>query len=111
MRTKVFLAVAIFAILLGCSQRPNEGPVAGAKPFEVKCSEPVPEFTLGEKSNPSAAKVAELCSCVWKSLQGWERETSIKIKAGKESEVSALNMRAFPARFGDRLKECGAMSL
>jgi hypothetical protein len=30
---------------------------------------------------------------------------------GKQSEVSALNMQAFAARFGKAVEECGGMKL
>lgn len=78
-----------------------------AKPFEVRCKEPLPVFTLGEKSAPTNQQVNELCSCVWTSLKGWERDASTKVASGKEEELSFVHRRAFPARFAQRLDECG----
>jgi len=82
-----------------------------AKPYEVRCQEPVPTFTLGEKSNPTKAQVTTLCACIWQSLGTWEREASAKIARGRESEVSQMHLRAFPARFGGALEKCGGMRL
>lgn len=84
---------------------------SSAKPYEVQCKEPLPTFTLGEKSNPTKAQEAALCACVWQNLGGWERDVSMKIAKGRESEVSQVHLRAFPARFGSALEKCGGMKL
>jgi len=80
-------------------------------PFVVKCSEPIPEFTLGRNSHPNKAQVQQLCSCIWDHMNGWDKETSRDIVEGRASEVSSLYMRAFPSRFGQRVKECGGKDL
>jgi hypothetical protein len=78
----------------------------------MRCTEqPLPEFTLGPQSNPTAQQQVELCGCVWSRLGSWERRTSESIAQEKQSEVSELNMRAFPARFGKAIEECGGMKL
>ena len=82
-----------------------------AKPYEARCKEPLPTFTLGEKSNPTKAQEAALCACIWQNLGGWEREVSEKIAKGKEREVSQMHMRAFPPRFGSAIEKCGGMKL
>lgn len=84
---------------------------SSAKPYEVQCKEPLPTFTLGEKSNPTKAQEAALCTCIWQNLGGWERDVSTKIAKGRESEVSQIHLRAFPARFGSALEKCGGMKL
>jgi hypothetical protein len=86
-------------------------PSVAADPFVVVCREPIPEFTLGSHSNPSEAEVQRLCACVWESLKGWEKDTARAIAEKRTGDVSALNMREFPSRFGSRLKECGGMDL
>ena len=97
----------IAALLLG----PAGVAPSSAKPYEVRCKEPLPMFTLGEKSNPTKAQEATLCRCIWANLGSWERKTSEKIAAGKESEVSQLQLRAFPARFGSAVEKCGGMKV
>ena len=82
-----------------------------AEPYEVRCKEPLPTFTLGEKSKPSKAQEAALCACIWQNLGGWERDVSAKIAKGQESDVSQMHLRAFPARFGGALEKCGGMKL
>jgi hypothetical protein len=82
-----------------------------ADPFVVVCREPIPKFTLGPHSNPSEAEVQRLCACIWEKLNGWEKDTARAIAEGREGDVSALNMRAFPSRFGSAIKECGGMDL
>jgi hypothetical protein len=44
-------------------------------------------------------------------LGEWERNAAQKIAEGKESEVSAVERRAFPTRFGKALEKCGGMTL
>jgi hypothetical protein len=95
------------ALLLGPA---GTGP-SSAKPYEVRCKEPLPVFTLGENSNPTKSQEATLCGCIWENLGSWERKTSERIAAGKESEVSQLHLRAFPARFGSVVEKCGGMKL
>ena len=84
---------------------------SSAKPYEARCKEPLPTFTLGEKSSPTKAQEAALCACIWQNLGGWEREVSEKIAKGKEREVSQMHMRAFPARFGSAIEKCDGMKL
>jgi hypothetical protein len=84
-------------------------PAGAARSF--KCSkEPLPEFTLGEHSNPSNAQVEQLCACIWSKFPegGWERRTSAKISAGEDP---GWRGRALPSRFGAALKACGGDKL
>lgn len=107
-RLKVVAYFWLMAVLLSVS---IGAELANAKPYEVRCKEPLPLFTLGEKSNPTKAQEAALCTCIWENLGSWERQTSEKIVAGKESEISQLYLRAFPARFGKAVEKCGGMKL
>ncbi len=47
-----------------------------AEPMSIRCPQPLPEFILGEKSNPSQQQIKSLCQCIWDRfpLNGWERE-------------------------------------
>jgi hypothetical protein len=108
---QIALVVSLTAALVGCGQESPPAETTG-EPFVMRCPEqPLPEFTLGPHSHPSSEQQEKLCSCIWSNLGKWERETSEKISQGKQSEVSALNMRAFPARFGKAIEECGGMEL
>jgi hypothetical protein len=109
MRLRVLVATVL---LVSCDgeERTSSSP-SQATPYEVHCSEPLPVFTLGEKSTPTKDQEAALCACIWQSLGSWEREVSKKITEGKQSEVSGLHMRAFPSRFGSAVKKCGGMKL
>jgi len=102
------VAMVLAGALGGCSR---EQPSPGGKPYEVKCREPLPVFTLGEKSNPTKAQETALCTCIWNGLGSWEREVSEKIAARKESEVSEMQLRAFSSRFGGALEKCGGIQL
>jgi hypothetical protein len=86
-------------------------PAHAGEPFVVHCQQPLPEFTLGADSNPSQSQVDALCSCIWSNLGTWEKETATAISRGREGEVSSLNLRAFPSRFGGALRDCGGMDL
>ena len=76
----------------------------------VICLEPLPKFTLGEKSNPSNKEVKNLCTCIWTSFPsgGWEQKTSEKIRAGLNPGQSGVE---FIPRFGEALKKCGGYKL
>ena len=93
------------------SKAANGVEISVGKLYEAHCAEPLPVFTLGKNSNPTKAQEAALCACIWQSLGEWEREVSEKIAKRKESEVSALYMRAFPSRFGSAIEKCGGMKL
>jgi hypothetical protein len=101
---------AIHLVLTGCILT-MVTPASQANPYEARCKEPLPTFTLGEKSKPTKAQEATLCTCIWQNLGSWEREVSTKIANGHEKDVSALQMRAFPSRFGRALEKCGGMKL
>jgi hypothetical protein len=83
---------------------------SGAQPRSFQCNEPLPEFTLGPKSNPSESELAKLCACVWAKLPegGWERDISTKIRKGEDP---GWRGRAFVPRFGEALNACGARNL
>ena len=107
-----FKTLLVVVLLGGCSGEENlPSSPSGGKPYEVHCVEPIPVFTLGEKSNPTKAEEAALCACIWQNLGSWERKTSEKFAQGKESEVSAMHKRAFPSRFGSAVEKCGGMKL
>lgn len=91
--------------------KPNESGPSSSDIYEAHCKEPLPVFTLGERSNPTKEQEAALCACIWGSLGGWEREVSEKIATGKESAVSWLHRQAFPSRFGAALEQCGGKKL
>lgn len=110
MRALACTSLVLMALLFGCD-RSEPPPTIGGKPFEVRCKEPLPVFTLGEKSKPTQEQVTALCACIWGNLGNWERSTSEKIVAGKKTEVSEMYMRAFPSRFGSALEKCGGMKL
>lgn len=111
MGSKKLTALFIAATLCGCG-RESVPPASTQSPhYEAHCNEPIPAFTLGEKSNPTKTQETALCACIWQNLGRWERETSEKIVQGKASEVSYMYMRAFPSRLGSAIEKCGGMQL
>jgi hypothetical protein len=105
------LALLVAVTISACSQEPVPPATSQGSHYEAHCKEPLPVFTLGEHSNPTKTQEAALCACIWDNLTGWEREVSEKIAQGKESEVSEMHLRAFPARFGSAIEKCGGMKL
>jgi hypothetical protein len=102
------------AVARGAVEKPRElgyaqGPASG-EPRSFKCTQPLPEFTLGPASNPSDAELAKLCACVWSKLPegGWEREVSAKIRRGEDP---GWRGRGFVPRFGAAIDACGGRSL
>ena len=104
-------ALFITVALCGCGLELPSSALAQSPHYEAHCKEPLPVFTLGEKSNPTKNQEATLCTCIWHTLGGWERDVSKKLAQGKESEVSEMHMRAFPSRFGSAIEKCGGMQL
>lgn len=76
----------------------------------VRCAEPIPEFTLSLKSNPSNSEVEKLCSCIWSKFpeNGWERDVSTAAAQGKNP---GPRVKEFIGRFGETMKQCGAYNL
>lgn len=81
-----------------------------AEPRTFECEEPLPDFTLGEKSNPTDAQLTQLCNCMWSKLPdgGWERNVSAQIRAGQDP---GWRGQAFPLRFVEALEACGGQNL
>lgn len=107
---RTFGSVLAAIVIAACSDSSSPERSVGTG-YVVKCTEPLPEFTLGPASKPTQAQETALCACIWARLGSWERRTSGQIARGKESEASAPNLRAFPARFGSAVEECGGMKL
>jgi hypothetical protein len=80
-------------------------------PMVIKCETPLPEFTLGPNSSPSAAEVTRLCTCIWDKLGTWEKRTAQALSENREAEIPKIDALAFPGRFGSALRGCGGMSL
>ncbi len=83
---------------------------ANGQPRSFKCKEPLPEFTLGQKSNPSDEQLAQLCACIWSKLpeKGWERRVSAQIRNGEDA---GWRTQGFIPRFGAAIDACGGRNL
>jgi hypothetical protein len=59
----------------------------------------LPEFTLGEKSNPTDEQVDQLCQCIWNKLGSWEKRVADALSKGDQPTEPLpspdLNVRAF----------------
>jgi len=108
---KKTLSIILLSLLAGCEKQTDTALAQEAKNLSFKCEKKIPEFTLGPYSDPSKEKIDTLCACIWNNLDGWEKETSIEIAEGRENDISAMHMRAFPSRFGGVMEACGASSL
>lgn len=85
-----------------------------AEPFTVTCSEPLPEFSLGENSSPTKKQVTDLCSCIWSRLTLSDKEFADVIKRGQaapSSHLFDLKVRSFTASFRESLESCGGFKL
>jgi hypothetical protein len=100
--------VIIGGLLYGCGSSQVPAP-AVTMHYEAHCTEHLPVFTLGEKSNPTKAQEAALCACIWNELGPWERRTSEQIFA--HQGVSEFYQLAFKSRFGAAVEKCGGMKL
>jgi hypothetical protein len=77
---------------------------------EVVCKEPLPIFTLSEKSDPTNLQVQKLCTCIWNNFpeNGWEHNTS---KSIRNRQDPGWRGRAFISRFSGVSKDCGGYIL
>jgi len=80
-------------------------------PFVVVCDEPIPEFTLGNNSNPSETQVKSLCDCIWKNLDGADKELFLSIEEGKANSISAVDQQRLTSSLGSSIRACGGMGL
>ena len=110
-------AYSTWLLLIACIAPPLQAQPAAESFFDQKkkaviCAEPLPIFTLGEKSQPTEQQVKELCGCMWNSFpkDGWEQRTSQLIR-NKQDPGWSNKGRAFISRFGDAMKACNGMSL
>jgi hypothetical protein len=110
MRCAAALLFGISVAGCGSGQTPPATAQAG-KHYEAHCSQPLPVFTLGERSHPTPEQESALCACIWGNLGDWGREISTKIATGKEAEVSKLWESAFTSKFGASVRKCGGMEL
>jgi hypothetical protein len=99
----VFIATAFSVLPLACN-------AADPVPFEVECKEPLPEFTLGEKSHPTKDQEAALCTCIWNGLDQPDRVLSEKILRN-DLNVNPSEVQNYSGRFGDVLEKCGGLKL
>ena len=89
---------------------------AKAEPRSFICQEqPLPEFTLGETSNPTDEQLARLCLCIWDRLGSWEKRVATSLSKGEEPTEPLpspdLNVRALIPRFNAALTACGGYDL
>src|SRR5687768_10327757 len=71
MRINHLKVIFVALLLTGCSEKPSELPAPSpGKPYQVRCIESLPEFTLGLDSKPTKAQEIALCSCIWQELGG-----------------------------------------
>ena len=102
--------LVIASIATSLQAQPTAESFFDQKKKEVICAEPLPIFTLGEKSKPTEQQVKELCSCMWNSFpkDGWEQRTSQLIR---NKQDPGWRGSAFVSRFGDAIKACNGMSI
>jgi len=104
--------VACLAILLcslaACNSEASE-------PRSFRCEQPLPEFTLGETSNPTDEELARLCQCIWDRLGSWEKRVATALSKGEQPTEPLpspdMNVRAFLPRFNASLTACGGYDL
>lgn len=112
MRTK-FLAFGLMLFVAACGSKtpPESEPLR----LTFTCEVPLPDFTLGEYSNPTDAQLTELCDCIWKGMAPWAKEAAKTMRETEEITgpypADELNMRAFANEFTRGLYGCGGDKL
>lgn len=107
-----FVTILIILVFIFTGKQKSQ-PHSTTQPLiTVKCKNTsIPHFSLDYGANPSEKKLDQLCTCIWDSLVGWEKETAIKLTSAKEDKISSLHMAGFPAIFGQRISDCGGEKL
>ena len=88
-----------------------------AEPRSFRCQhQTLPEFTLGEKSNPTGEQVEQLCQCIWEKLGTWEKTVATSLSGGKRPKEPLPSpdqneLRTFITRFNEALTQCGGYDL
>lgn len=114
MKTKKYILIATSLLTTAPStfgeQQSAEKSYFDQGKKEVVCIEPLPVFTLGEKSSPSDKQVSELCGCIWSRFPngGWEQKTS---KLIRNKQDPGWRGTALISRFNEAFKECGGYKL
>ena len=107
---RIFILSTSVFFLASCDSGPT---VVVREPLNLtfSCKEPLPSFSLGQYSNPSARRIEELCSCVWNAFPagGWEREVSRQVTSRRDP--GSQRLEALRRSFGSAMKACGAGSL
>jgi hypothetical protein len=103
------IGVAAYCVVADCE-------AANAEARSFKCQrQPLPEFTLGEKSNPTTEQVEQLCQCIWDKLGSWEKRVATSLSKNENPTgplpSPELNVRAFMPRFNEALTKCGGYDL
>lgn len=75
---------------------------------DFSCKESIPDFTLGENSNPSENEIKNLCGCIWSSFNEKEKSYSNLVISGKASSDESND---FSRSFYKSLKSCGGLNL
>lgn len=77
--------------------------------YIVKCNEPIPEFTLGQKIIPSKLQAAAICSCIWKQFSPSAKNLSASIARDKVHDASGEQLRQFTHGLGIATETCNTM--
>lgn len=98
------------------STPPQFTSISRAEPRSFRCQhQSLPEFTLGEKSNPTNEQVEQLCQCIWNKLGSWEKRVATSLSKNENPTgplpSPELNVLAFGPRFNEAVTKCGGYNL
>lgn len=107
------VSISVLSCIAACDF--NNTPESEPLRLSFTCEVPLPEFTLGEYSNPTEAQLAELCECIWQGMAPWAKEASQSMKDGTDIQgpypTRDLNMKAYTNEFSRGLYSCGGDKL
>ena len=106
---KLVLSITFCFLFISQSNYSIAKSVFNSETKVVSCDEPLPIFTLDEKSQPSNKEISNLCSCIWKKIpqKKW-REISKKARDGSvKSEEEQFLADLFATPFREAFIACG----
>lgn len=80
-------------------------------PHNVRCNEPIPEFTLGMNVILTKVQAEVICSCIWNELSPSGKNFSASLARDELHDASETQLRLFNHSFSAATKACNTRGL
>lgn len=80
-------------------------------PYDVRCDEPIPKFTLDMDIIPNNLQADAICSCIWKKLSASDQNLSASLARNDNDNASEGQLKLFNSRIDVAMEICKAEGL